>query len=912
MPSDDKRRNQNGDLSADELLALLHQSMDDSKEQVKQKIKAEDKALQIDDSVFAFAEDEFHRNNRENLEEDELDIDALVEQYRRDHADDVYLSEEGSEEAEEREEDLFAEPEGEELPVEEAEAPAVEDPVIEEETVSEAEDEAFGSEELTEPEVSEIPEIPEADEPAEEYPEDAAEAFAEPSFPDEPEAMTAEEWQKDAAPGLSYETYRFGDLTDGVEELTIDPMDELVEEQQFSFEEALRQVLPVISFDDSEEEDEPSLTADSAFSETLSTDGSDETEEDGNPYAEAASEIEDNDQTDLNLMLAFGMQEELKDQVGEEKAAEMADEIEQRQKKTTKEQNDSRKVEFTNRNQVGDFMGAYQSRYYLLLIRLVASVLFGVAIFLLENYAMLGITLPAFMNPAMYPVVYAMIDLQLVVFCGAMVSRELAVAFTHMKKHLISPETVTLFMLVMSVIYTFASSLIAPFGGYRLYNLPVALCAIFSLIYELFHLRREIFAFRIVASEHPKFVISKVSGATDTLERDAFREFIPEDSSIVRVIKADFVENFFAHQEDKKASNRLLRAMIPLSLLIAVCFYVLTSIKYANAYTALTMAYIAFTLVLPLTTFLVRSLPFYRASKNAFADGGAILGEEALKEYAGSSVISFEDREVFPAKGVKVTSVKVFGNNRIDEVLYYLASSFGMVGGPLSDALVQATTEIGHSDDVELVSVEDDGFVVSVDGVQTYVGRATFMERRDFDLPYDPEDQQVETTTTLGILYVAYEGQLAAKLYVQYKLDSDFVKILDQLYKTGMCIGIKSFDPCIDDTMLTKKLKSDKYPIKVIRSKTVEDIPHEVDRVDSGLVSCRSVKSLLRAITLCGKVNNVVKTSRIIKILSIVLGVFVAGFIFALNGSLSVTSLYLAIYQLIWMIPIFLIARFSI
>lgn len=87
---------------------------------------------------------------------------------------------------------------------------------------------------------------------------------------------------------------------------------------------------------------------------------------------------------------------------------------------------------------------------------------------------------------------------------------------------------------------------------------------------------------------------------------------------------------------------------------------------------------------------------------------------------------------------------------------------------------------------------------------------------------------------------------------MQYTIDSEFEKILEQLYKTGMCVGIKSFDPNIDDVLLAKKVKAMKYPVKVIRSKTVEDIPHTFERCDSGIVSKRSVKDLLRTVTLCG------------------------------------------------------------
>ena len=81
------------------------------------------------------------------------------------------------------------------------------------------------------------------------------------------------------------------------------------------------------------------------------------------------------------------------------------------------------------------------------------------------------------------------------------------------------------------------------------------------------------------------------------------------------------------------------------------------------------------------------------------------------------------------------------------------------------------------------------------------------MEKQDYEPPYDAEDKKIEESS-VGIMYIAYQGQLAAKVYVQYTIDNEFEQILAQLYKTGMCVGIKSFDPNIDDVLLSKKIKS--------------------------------------------------------------------------------------------------------
>ena len=372
--------------------------------------------------------------------------------------------------------------------------------------------------------------------------------------------------------------------------------------------------------------------------------------------------------------------------------------------------------------------------------------------------------------------------------------------------------------------------------------------------------------------------------------------------------KTDFVDGFFERTEDNVVSRPIIGIVIPLVMILGAGFFILNFMKSQSLYDSVTMAYISMALTMPLSAFMIYSYPSYRASRRAYDTDSAIIGEVSLNEYASSSVISFEDKEVFPSGGVKVTSIKVYGQNRIDEIIYNLASAFIKVGGPLADVFSQATHDLGHSDNVVLEEVDEDGFTVTVDDILVNIGKDTYMEKQDYEPPYDAEDKKIETSS-IGIMYIAYQGQLAAKVYVQYTIDNEFEQILAQLYKTGMCVGIKSFDPNIDDVLLSKKIKSMKYPVKVIRSRTVEDIPHTFERCSSGIVSKRSVKDLLKTVALCEKVNGAIKSALIVKILAMLLGVVASIVIYTFGSELGITSLHLAVYQLIFIILVLGISR---
>ena len=951
-----------GDMTADELLALLNKSIENKAEPKNvnpSSISKPQGELKIDDSVYKSAEDKLHSAHAFTATDDsDLDIDALIDKYitkPKEERESAAISESetpsedsdydsllelvragdngtvgngvsGSRfdepviaDADKIEPDLILKEASGEIPVGET----AENVAAISQTEAETEAGIDAEEAVIEAASDEI-----VEQTSEDVVEDTAETLAEETVGDVIEDIDALEGIDDIEDiediakldGVSPESIIEEESADVVvyepDAQTADAYDDdMAIDTQTTAVFDISKVKSMANEDD----DEIDRIVDEAFSmsETevftpVNADAKIAPENaDGEPKVYGDPRDDEIDQTDLNIMVAFGMNDELKEAVGEEEALKIEDDIIQKHEETAQMQAIAGKLEYTTRDQNAEILTSYKSKYYTLILRMAAAFGLLVVLFLLENFSMLGLSLPGFMRPTSYPMVYAMVDLQLVVLCGVLAAKPIIDG----AKGIISlkpiPESITAFILAMSVIYSFIAGITAPTEGFGIYNLPVALAVVLTLLYEFMNLKRDVFSFNVVSSKKKKFVVTAVSDSTESLEREVFYEYVSPEAQIVRVGKTDFVDGFFSRVDKDKIPKPIIGIILPVVLIISAIFLIVSFIRTGSAYEAFTMAFISAAVITPLAAFLIYSYPFYKASKDSYDNDSAIVGECSLGEYSGSAVISFEDKEVFPSGGVKVTSIKVYGQNRIDEIIYSLASAFMKVGGPLADVFSQATHDLGHSDDVELVEVDDDGLTVTIDGVIVYLGKASYMEKKDFDIPYDSENGR-QDLSAVGVLYVAYEGQLAAKVYVQYTMDAEFESILAQLYKTGLCVGIKSFDPNIDDLLLVKKIKTAKYPVKVIRSKNVEDIPHTFERCDSGIVSKRSVKALLRTVALCERVSSVIKTNMIVKVLSMLIGVVVMVFISAFGGVSALSSLYLMLYQLFWMIPVMILSRFLV
>jgi hypothetical protein len=341
----------------------------------------------------------------------------------------------------------------------------------------------------------------------------------------------------------------------------------------------------------------------------------------------------------------------------------------------------------------------------------------------------------------------------------------------------------------------------------------------------------------------------------------------------------------------------------------AVLLAVLGFIGGKSAYEAISIAYIAVLAAVPMSMFFTYSYPFCKANKEAYENDSTIVGEASLEEYSGSAIVSFDDNNVFPSYGVKVQNIKIYNNNRIDRVLYAATSAFSVAGGPLKDVFELATMEMGHSEDVTIEGAGVGYLDCTVDGRRYTFGRYDVLRERGIELPEESAEEDSYIEGDLSIMYMLREGNLIAKMFIKYVMDADFEFILRQFTQNGTCVCIKTYDPNIDEAMIFSKIHGKRYPLKVI--KNYENTTAE-ERMESGIVTRGTTKSLLQVVSYCDMVLSVKRTNMVISIASALVSLVIL-FIISLSNNLgAVGSWMIALNQLFWMIPAMLTAKLYI
>ena len=627
------------------------------------------------------------------------------------------------------------------------------------------------------------------------------------------------------------------------------------------------------------------------------------------------------DPTDINLMVAFGMDDGSE---GKKKAGKTARQLGDRleHEKVTRE---GKKVkldrpEYVDRSQNAVIEKGYRNKMIGLWIRLGLCAVFTILLMLFENIEVLAKlftgTAKQFggvFDPAVYPVVYAMVSLQLMLLACLCAHEQILKGFGYLFRGVPRPESMTALLTVAGILYTIVIARITVQSDEPvMFNFAVAVSALMTLGGEIYNTRREMLNFQVVSSDKPKHIVCRVSDDESRGETTAFSE--EEDvCDVMRIEKTDFIDGFYNRlYTPDGTTNVFMSCAMGIMAAAAVLFGIFASVRGGSAVEVARVVCVTLMTVAPLSVHLSLSYPFYRANVAAREYDSAIVGESSLAEYSNASIVTFDDKNVFPSYSVKVQNIRIYNNARIDRVLYYAASVFAKAGGPLQDVFEIATLEMGHSDNVQIFDTENGFLAAEVDGVNIIFGSGAALMKKGLKIRRQEMEDDVDLSGELSIMYMFREDKLVAKMYIQYVMDSDIELILGQFQNSGLYVCVRTFDPNIDERMIARKVKMKRMPLKVIRYNGPEEVASYQEKVDSGLVTCGSPKSLLQVISYCDKVLHTKKTNIALAILAILVGAAIM-LLLVLSGSIGVmNSLFIIIYQLLWLVPMLLSSRMFI
>lgn len=531
--------------------------------------------------------------------------------------------------------------------------------------------------------------------------------------------------------------------------------------------------------------------------------------------------------------------------------------------------------EYTDRQQRKEIIGMYKYAKRSIRTKIIISSIFALFMLLIENISLFTKNPTGIFNIVEHPYLHFFTDFILLALCALCAYEQLY----HGLKSIISkeyiPEAIAVFSLGASIVYSIFTVIFIPFGEVpRLYNLPVAVICVLTIVFSYINVIREKYSFGIVSSRDTKFVLNKIDLEDAEAEAEAFstisRDFVGE---LVRVDEAEFVKKYFARTNKSASTARLMAPYYVIAICIPVIFAIITIFKDTTFMNAMTGWFAGVSLIMPIGILFLYSVPFLAGNKYLYEEETSIIGEKTIGEFATTKAVSVNDTTAFPPYNVKMQGFNIYNKHTYEEILYYAMNGFSTVGGPLAAVFeMTANNAIPRSKRARFVCSGRSYLCVKVDNdTIIFADRYGITTQGIEDVPPDPE--RGEGDEELSVMYMACNGKLCARMFFNYVMDEDFAQTVRTLNKKGVSVGIRTFDPNLNNDLI-KNQSFKKVDLRVIRLSKEDEIPTVLDKADSGIVTKGHSRSLIKAIPICKNIATIRKVGTAINIIASLGGAF--------------------------------------
>ncbi len=558
--------------------------------------------------------------------------------------------------------------------------------------------------------------------------------------------------------------------------------------------------------------------------------------------------------------------------------------------------------EYVSRNQIESILSKYVNEEKQLGIRFFLSVVLSVLLLVFENLPLFGIS--RFSLFGITPVVSALLDIGLLLAVCFLAFDAWKEGFSEIASLKIGESG----LLVLSLLLSFLFGLFNLYAGLDLLcALPAALFVSVSLYLRRMRCKDEVITFTELCKSGDKLAAEDIPAVYASEESAALDKHIKD---VVRIKKVGFVNGYFRRMR-KKSEDLSLHGLL---LIIGLAGTVLITILYAFLKKDSTQAHVvslAFYLLFPLLSTILltaRKIPFHHLVACADEMGTAVIGESSAEDYAAVDAICFEDVEAYPSRKVRVRQIKIYENGKLDDVLYYMASVFSILGGPLDGVFRVSAAELGISENITLLSSAADGFEACVDGVRISAGKSTFFPKEKIYAYYDGGDAFEEDCGNISVMYVSVDGVINAKFCIEYTVSHQFERNAARLRRYKVAPLLRSFDPNISNLLLLRTLHNPSLQIRAVRKRVDQLYDFAESRIDSGLISTRGSKELLKTLFLCQGYRRACRIGRILKMAAVPINLFL-GFLVSATLSPLFFSVYVAALQLFWLLPPYITSR---
>ncbi len=470
--------------------------------------------------------------------------------------------------------------------------------------------------------------------------------------------------------------------------------------------------------------------------------------------------------------------------------------------------------EDVNRQTADGVLATYLHDRKSLLLRTLMTALFTVLLFFLGQPEIPASVLPLIAEAPHF--LFPLLSLLALLGASVFSFHEIKAGFVsyfHLKP---TPYSAVAVLLPLTVIYDILSF----FTTAQMMRVDLITCGallVLSLC-DILRLSSEMHTFELLATVGEKTVLEPTMPRKKKLRQGKKLVKIINDDideSFYRVHRAVEVTGFFRRFNDFSAMHRPFHILLGIApaLGLACGFAVLlVTGDLSLALSALMTALIA---AAPISAIFTSFYPLCRANRLLSRYRCALVGEEAVEEYAHSKTVIFSDADLCSAE--KCAEIAVRESEDFREDLRLAGALFGKIGGSLSSISRSTVTRAGSDAQVAFVRIADNGVEAVVDNRNHMIaGSAEFLKKSGIRVSKETTDRALRRASNVGMMYVAINGVLKLSYEMEYTFRPAFETMAAELAEIDTAVAIQSYDPNLNESFL-QSAREGGIPIRVIK-----------------------------------------------------------------------------------------------
>lgn len=384
--------------------------------------------------------------------------------------------------------------------------------------------------------------------------------------------------------------------------------------------------------------------------------------------------------------------------------------------------------------------------------------------------------------------------------------------------------------------------------------------------------------------------------------------------------KTGFASDFLKYTYSADIADKLCKKVVPFALIFSAIVTAVAVFWYRKTMDTVSFAFISSVFSLCISAFgclgipLVVNLPLASVSSESEENESIILGYQSIDDFYDTNSVIIDASQIFPEHSIKLSAIKMFSDTKIDDAIIAAASivksSGSIFTGMFNKIIDNDDSLIEH---VENYSYEESmGICGWIHNKRILFGNRQLMVNHNIEgmPPKSKEKDLIGKGKTA--MYLSISGNLAAMFIIKIKADPDITENLNDLINNGISLVIKSIDPVITVTRISRLFDIPEDMVRIIPSqyhKFCDEVMEPVSRSSSSVLCSGTLSSISKAISNTKYIHNSTLTGLVLQSTSAIITIFIILSFLFLGVLNQITPLMLVFFHTIWMLITLLIMK---